>query len=102
MTTPGDGYGIALRAIEAPIKERPPEVKASIRRKALQRRMNKKYPLFASQFITDTIAARPGYYLEGTSEGDAMRREVLDAEAAEHARLTANPNTLFDYRERSC
>ena len=97
-TTPGDGWSNTVRYCPPPSeREMTPEAKASMRRKRLGTLMNKKYPLFAEQFVAEKITAMPNYYLDGTSEGDAERLRILAEEREYYERMSANVGRLFVY-----
>lgn len=74
-----------------------PEAKAALRRKRLERRMKQRYPLFAEQFVSEKVAARPSYYLEGAADGDAERKRILEAEREYYEYMAANIGRLFIY-----
>lgn len=76
-----------------------PEAKAALRRKRLERRMSDKYPLLAEQFIAEAVAAKPGYFLEGVSEGGAERARILAEEREYYERMSANIGRLFIYEQ---
>lgn len=61
-----------------------------IRRQRLERRIRKKYPLFADQFIRDELAKKPDYYA-GITDPDlkAARSERIESEEREIAELIA-------------
>lgn len=99
LKTPGDGWSITSRYCALPAREMTPEAKASMRRKRLEKRMNDKYPLLADQFVAEKIAAQPGYYLDGVSEGDAERARILAEEREYYERMAANIGRLFNYEE---
>lgn len=65
------GYTVYWSAVMAPPKQLPEKTLKSIRRKRLQRRIEKKYPLFADQFLEDEIKSKPDYF-EGKSDPDAQ------------------------------
>jgi len=58
----GDGYCIGVQHISPPPRQLPRETLASVRRKRLRRRIEKKYPLFAEQMIAEEMAKKPAYY----------------------------------------
>lgn len=95
----GSGYSITIRSIGEPPTERSPEQKAVTRRKLLGRRMEQRYPLFAEEFTAAAIDQKPDYYLEGKSDWDAGRADLITNEWAEIDRLTAHANTLIVYGE---
>lgn len=86
----GSGYGLHWRPISAPPRPKSPQKLAMIRRQRLERRIRKKYPLFADQFIRDELAKKPDYYA-GITDPDlaAARAEVIEDEEREIAELIA-------------
>lgn len=60
---PGSGWSVGWEMIEQrPVKRWSPEAKARVRQSNLRKRMEKKFPLFADQFIAAELAARPDYF----------------------------------------
>ena len=60
---PGDGYSIYYSFLpDKPARRLSDEAKFSIRRKRLEARIRKKYPLFAESMIADAIQRKPDYY----------------------------------------
>lgn len=60
---PGTGWTIGWECIEQrPIRRWSREAKARVRRRNLRRRMERKFPLFADDFIAAELAARARYY----------------------------------------
>lgn len=60
---PGSGWSVGWEMIEQrPIRRWSPEAKAKVRKSNLRRRMEKKFPLFADQFIAAELSARPDYF----------------------------------------
>lgn len=60
---PGDGYAVTWELVtQRPIRRWSREAKAKARRRNLQRRMERKYPLLADMFIRAELERRPGYY----------------------------------------
>lgn len=60
---PGAGYSIGWELVtQQPIRRWSKQAKASVRKKNLIRRMEKKYPLFAEMFIADELDRREKYY----------------------------------------
>lgn len=90
-------YSIYITHISGPPVRRSPEVLASIRQKRLAKRNQEKYPLFAEQFTNEAIAAKPEYYLDGTSREDAARNEALAEWQALYERLLAEHGKLIIY-----
>lgn len=65
------GYSVYWSAVMKPSKQLPEKSLKSIRRKRLQSRVEKKYPLFADQFLEDEIKNKPDYF-EGKSDPEAQ------------------------------
>lgn len=60
---PGSGWSIGWEMIEQrPVKRWSPEAKARVRQGNLRKRIERKFPLFADQFVAAELAARPEYY----------------------------------------
>ncbi|MDT8856448.1 hypothetical protein RNZ50_15750 [Paracoccaceae bacterium Fryx2] len=60
---PGTGWTIGWECIEQrPIRRWSRAAKARVRQANLRRRIEKKFPLFAADFIAAEIAARPAYF----------------------------------------
>lgn len=60
---PGSGWSVGWESIDQkPIKRWSPEAKSRVRKANLRRRLERKYPLFAEDFIAAEIAARREYY----------------------------------------
>lgn len=60
---PGSGWSIGWERIDQhPIRRWSPEAKAKVRKGNLRKRIEKKFPLFAEDFIAAEMAARPDYY----------------------------------------
>ncbi len=95
----GGGYGLAVTHFSPPAVRKPPEKLAVIRQKALRRRMERKAPLFAEQFITETMAAKPGYFRGEPVNPDVEQARVAADEAytARLAYYQAHPNQLLVY-----
>lgn len=62
LHVPGSGYSVYVARIPEPIRHWSPERKFAYRRKRLESRLRKKYPLFAEQMITEAMHAKPDYY----------------------------------------
>lgn len=84
----GSGYSLHWQPISAPPVIKPPDKLAVIRRKRLERRIRKKYPLFADEFIAQELARRSAYY-DGITDPRlaAARDEVIAKEAEKLAEL---------------
>ena len=60
---PGDGWALCWELVsQKPIRRWSPEAKARVRQQNLRRRIEKKFPLFAEDFIAAELAARPDYF----------------------------------------
>jgi len=60
---PGDGWALSWELIsQKPIRRWSPEAKARARLRNLRQRIEKKFPLFAEDFIAAAISKRPEYY----------------------------------------
>lgn len=95
----GDGYGkvFSFPAL-VPMRELPPESLAAVRKKRTQRRIQKRYPLFADQFVAEEIASKPQYYSGVTREDLREAKDrVLQAESERLAYLTAHMGELLIY-----
>ncbi len=64
VARPGSGWGIFIGIDEdaRPRRRLSLQAKASIRRKALERRVRRLAPLFADRIIADELAANPRYF----------------------------------------
>lgn len=84
----GSGYDIHWQSVSAPPKIISQENLSSIRKKRLERRVKKKYPLFAEQFIAEEIEAKHDYYSGITdSQIEQRRASVLEEEQERLQRL---------------
>lgn len=71
---PGQGYAICWELVsQKPPRRWSPEAKGRVRRRNLQRRLERKYPLFVEMFIADELARRPSYF---DGESQAFQREI--------------------------
>ncbi len=60
---PGTGWTIGWECIEQrPIRRWGQAAKAKVRQSNLRKRIEKKFPLFAADFIAAELASRPAYY----------------------------------------
>lgn len=63
LHVPGNGYAICREVVsQRPPRQWSKEAKGRVRRNNLRRRIEKKFPLFAEQFISDELARRPSYF----------------------------------------
>jgi len=77
----GDGYCIVSQAVCMPIKQMNKDSLAIIRQKRIKRRIQKKYPLFAEEFIQQEIAKKPDYYLGETCQDlEEGYKQAIDEE----------------------
>lgn len=93
------GYGLHITHVGPPPASRPPEVRASIRRKRLAARNAKSAPLFAEVFTAEEIAANPMYYVEGKSAQDAAREEAESEWRKQYERMLSEHGKLIVYKE---
>lgn len=89
------GYSICITHIKPPMISKQPGALAKIRQQRLAARYKAKAPLFADTFIAEDIAAKPDYYIDGTSSHDAVREEILAAEQATYEFMLNNHGRLF-------
>lgn len=73
--TPGRGYHVCWSPIAPPRKQWSREARARGRVRRLRERMERKYPLFAEEFIRERLAADPEYYEGRHPVYDAGRPE---------------------------
>lgn len=99
--TRGGGYGPTVRCVEAPSGRRLSKAAlASSRKKRLQKKLEKKYPLFAGQLVEQEMAKKPDYY-----EGVTDPKLLADAEAVRafyserYQRLVASKGKLVIYAQ---
>lgn len=60
---PGSGWSVGWEMIEQrPIRRWSQAAKARVRKSNLRKRLQKKFPLLAEEFIAAELAARPEYY----------------------------------------
>ncbi len=78
--TLGGGYAVTHIWISRPIKPYKQETLASIRKKRIERRIKKKYPLFAEQFIASGLERKPDYYNGVTDQEIEQMRSSARAE----------------------
>jgi hypothetical protein len=77
LHTIGDGYCVTIQAVVTPSRQLPPATLAGIRKKRTQRRIEKKYPMFAEQFIEEAVVNNPSYF-SGQTRKDLQKEH--DAE----------------------
>ena len=64
---PGTGWTVGYECIEQrPIRRWSQAAKAKVRQGNLRKRIEKKFPLFAEEFIRAELSARPSYYEAAT------------------------------------
>lgn len=95
LLTLGDGYCISVSALSTPTKVWSPERKIKNRNRLLRSRMEKKFPLFAEQFIEEEVKRKPKYYLEGKGDYDDERAEILGYYARRFEFFVSNPGKLI-------
>ncbi|WP_205315989.1 theronine dehydrogenase [Ochrobactrum sp. 3-3] len=60
---PGQGYAICFDFLSSkPVRRWSKEAKASVRRRNLRRRLERRFPLFAQMFAEAELAKRPAYF----------------------------------------
>lgn len=60
---PGDGWSLCWELVsQKPVRRWSQEARAKVRQRNLRQRMEKKFPLFAEDFIAAEIASRPDYF----------------------------------------
>lgn len=74
----GGGYSSTIRFVSPPGKKLPRETLATVRRKRLARRVNKKVPLFAAFFIQQELDRKPDYYDGVTDAKLEQRRDAVE------------------------
>jgi len=62
LHTIGDGYCVTIQSVVTPSRQLPPATLAGIRKKRTRRRIEKKYPMFAEQFIEESMVNNPSYF----------------------------------------
>jgi hypothetical protein len=63
LCSPGCGYAVSWEMVtQKPIRRWSKEARARVRRRNLQQRIEKKFPLFAAIFIADEIKRCPEYF----------------------------------------
>jgi hypothetical protein len=77
LHTIGDHYAVTIQAVWTPSKQLPAATLAGIRKKRIQRRIEKKYPMFAEQFVEKAVSDNPSYFA-GQTRADLQ--EAHDAE----------------------
>lgn len=70
----GSGYNFTIRHIEEPPKQLSKETLSKIRKNRLQKRIEKKYPLFADQIIESEMNSNPEYF-EGITRSDLQEKK---------------------------
>ncbi len=60
--TPGDGWASSWSPFYEPAKQWSSEAKARVRKGRLQKRLQKKFPLFADLFVQSEMQRRPDYF----------------------------------------
>jgi len=66
----------------------------------LERRVNKKFPLFAEQFVSEEIARKPDYY-DGITDAEIQKRhdDVIAAEWLRYLALISRPDQVIVYAD---
>lgn len=99
---PGSGYSLVHRALRPPQRTIAPAIKAERRRKALAKKMQKRYPLFAQQFTEERIKQRPDYYIDGRSDYEEEAAEILRQEAAYYEEASKRIGVLVVFDPETC
>lgn len=77
------GYSLVfisrVGVIDKPRREWTPERKAAMRRRNLERRAEKKAPLFAADIVANELARRPDYFAGGTFTKVEIKRPRREA-----------------------
>jgi hypothetical protein len=97
--TRGGGYGVVIQPLApAMTRQLSQESLAKQRLKRLERRMRRKYPLLAEQFIAEAIAAKPQFYAGLTDAPlEEARQRLLAQEEARRLYLTEHWGELLVY-----
>jgi hypothetical protein len=74
----GNGWGLSVSPEMPEPRRLSPEAKGKLRRKSLERRIEKQAPLFASDLIQIELAARPEYFA-----GEEVQRTTMPPKAFE-------------------
>lgn len=97
----GRGWSLTWQFLSPPARRVPQEVKAVRRQKAVAKRMEARYPLFAGVFTEEKIAAKPAYYLDGKSDYDEEAAALLAAEAAYYEEALGRVGVLVRFEEEA-
>ena len=64
ISRPGDGYSLCFEIVDTgkPRRQLSLETKQRIRRRNLERRVRRRWPLFAEEFIAEALRRKPDYY----------------------------------------
>lgn len=95
----GDGYSnyLCFPAL-APMRELPAASLASVRRKRVTRRIEKKYPLFAGEFVKQELDRQPEYYAGITRPDLAEKKDEITRRESERLEyLEARRGQLLFY-----
>ena len=79
----GDGWGMVHQVLAREVRKLPVETLARIRRKRLERRMRRRYPLLADLMIEEEVGKKPEYYAGITDERIEREREEEEARVRE-------------------
>jgi hypothetical protein len=91
-------FNVCVKPLETPMKQQSREQKIAHRKRNLKRRIEKKYPLFADEFIQDELERKKEYF-DGYHPGDAERELMFREERETYETFTSNPNHLFVYSD---
>lgn len=90
------GYGICITHVGPPTAPHSSARLSRGRLRALRRRIEKRFPMFAEQFISEKLAANPEYYA-GRSTADAQYHAAVQREKELYARLVNEHGQLYTY-----
>ena len=79
----GDGWAVVHQCLAREVRKLPVETLARVRRKRLERRMRRKYPLLADLMIEEEMRKKPEYYAGITDERIERGREEVEARERE-------------------
>ena len=90
----GDGYAVCIQSVSTPTRSLSKGSLATVRRKRLERRMSKKYPLLAKELMAEEIQKNKDYY-EGETREDIKRSydEAIQAEIDMYEKFLAGTGT---------
>lgn len=95
----GKGYSFTHRALLPPPRTVAPEIKAERRRKALAKKMEKRYPLFAQEFTNERIGQKPDYYIDGRGQWEEEKAEIIRQQVAYYAEASQRIGVVVVFEE---